>query len=62
MATSRSQTSTQPLRIAVDTGGTFTDCVWIERGKLRMIKVFSTPNDPSQAIVEALAQIAGPSV
>ncbi len=20
----------QPLRIAIDTGGTFTDCVWIE--------------------------------
>ena len=46
-----------PLRVAVDTGGTFTDCVWIERGKPRMIKVFSTPADPSQAIAEALAQI-----
>jgi N-methylhydantoinase A len=48
----------QPLRIAIDTGGTFTDCVWIEAGRLCMLKVFSTPADPSQAIVEALQKIA----
>jgi len=48
----------QPLRIAIDTGGTFTDCVWRDRGRLRMLKVFSTPADPSQAIVEALRKIA----
>ncbi len=48
----------QPLRIAIDTGGTFTDCVWRERGRLRMLKVFSTPDDPSRAIVEALKKIA----
>lgn len=48
---------TQPLYIAIDTGGTFTDCVWVERGQVRMLKVFSTPSDPSQAIVEALEQI-----
>jgi N-methylhydantoinase A len=50
----------QPLRIAIDTGGTFTDCVWIDPAtrRLRMLKVFSTPADPSQAIVEALRKIA----
>jgi N-methylhydantoinase A len=50
----------QPLRIAIDTGGTFTDCVWIDPAthRLRMLKVFSTPSDPSQAIVEALQKIA----
>jgi N-methylhydantoinase A len=47
----------QPLRIAIDTGGTFTDCVWVERGRMRMLKVFSTPADPSRAIVEALGKI-----
>ncbi len=49
----------QPLRVAVDTGGTFTDCVWQDeaQGHLRMLKVFSTPADPSQAIVEALRKI-----
>jgi N-methylhydantoinase A len=46
-----------PLRIAIDTGGTFTDCIWLERGRLRMLKVFSTPDDPSRAIAEALEQI-----
>lgn len=50
----------QPLRIAIDTGGTFTDCAWIdpETGHLRMLKVFSTPSDPSEAIADAVAQIA----
>ncbi|MGC2366679.1 MAG: hydantoinase/oxoprolinase family protein [Candidatus Sulfotelmatobacter sp.] len=48
----------QPLRIAIDTGGTFTDCVWIDAtNHLRMLKVFSTSADPSQAIVEALRKI-----
>src|SRR5215470_14159576 len=50
----------EPLRIAIDTGGTFTDCVWIDPSthRLRMLKVFSTPADPSQAIVEAIGKIA----
>ena len=50
----------QPLRIAIDTGGTFTDCVWNDRAthRLRVLKVFSTPADPSQAIVDALRHIA----
>ncbi|MCI0354453.1 MAG: hydantoinase/oxoprolinase family protein [Acidobacteria bacterium] len=45
------------LRIAVDTGGTFTDCVWIEGGRIRLGKVFSTPSDPSRAIAGAVARI-----
>lgn len=49
----------ESLRIAIDTGGTFTDCVWVDPAtrRLRMLKVFSTPGDPSQAIVEAIRQI-----
>src|SRR5437870_4814384 len=50
----------QAVRIAIDTGGTFTDCVWTERGRVRMLKVFSTPVDPSQAILEALKKIGIP--
>src|SRR5579872_5848875 len=46
-----------PLRVAVDTGGTFTDCVWVEDGRLRILKVFSTPSDPAQAIASAVAKI-----
>jgi N-methylhydantoinase A len=51
------RSQTQPLHIAIDTGGTFTDCVWVERGQVRMLKVFSTPVDPSQAIVEAIVKV-----
>jgi N-methylhydantoinase A len=55
----KSSSSQRDLRIAIDTGGTFTDCVWVERGRIRMLKVFSTPADPSQAIAEALRKIGG---
>lgn len=48
-----------PLRIAIDSGGTFTDCVWLENSTLRILKVFSTPADPAQAIAEAVHKIAG---
>lgn len=49
--------SQSALRIAIDTGGTFTDCVWVEGGALKTLKVFSTPDDPSRAIAEALRRI-----
>ena len=44
--------------MAIDTGGTFTDCVWWERGRLRIKKVFSTPSDASQAIALAVEEMA----
>jgi N-methylhydantoinase A len=46
------------LRVAIDTGGTFTDCVTLADGELRVLKVFSTPADPSLGVLEALARIA----
>jgi len=51
------QTQAQSFRVAIDTGGTFTDCVWVDRGRLRILKVFSSPDDPSRAILEALEKI-----
>lgn len=45
------------MRIAIDTGGTFTDCVYSESGTLKVIKVFSSPSDPGQAVLEALRRI-----
>jgi N-methylhydantoinase A len=45
------------LRVAIDTGGTFTDCVYLADGQLEVLKVFSTPADPSLAVLGALAQI-----
>jgi N-methylhydantoinase A len=47
------------LRIAIDTGGTFTDCVCFADGKLRVKKIFSTPSDPSHAVLEGLRQLGG---
>jgi len=47
------------LRIAIDTGGTFTDCVCLVDGKLRVKKIFSTPADPSQAVLEGVRQLGG---
>lgn len=48
----------------MDTGGTFTDCIWIAGGRLRILKVFSSPQDPSQAIADAVSSIGheGPVV
>ncbi len=60
-ATSESKAADKSVRatraIAIDTGGTFTDCVWVEGGALKTLKVFSTPDDPSRAIAEALRKI-----
>ena len=60
-ATSESKAADKSVRatraIAIDTGGTFTDCVWVEDGALKTLKVFSTPNDPSRAIAEALRKV-----
>ena len=46
-----------PLRIAIDSGGTFTDCVWRTDSVLRILKVFSTPADPSRSISDAVQKI-----
>src|SRR5579859_4599435 len=48
-----------PLRIAIDSGGTFTDCVWLQDSTLQILKVFSTPSDPSKSIADAVSKIAG---
>ena len=50
--------SRSEIRIAIDSGGTFTDCVWLDGALLRILKVFSTPADPSQAIAGAVEKIA----
>ena len=45
------------MRVAIDTGGTFTDCVYLADGQLQVLKLFSTPSDPSQAVLNCLQQI-----
>jgi N-methylhydantoinase A len=45
------------MRIAIDTGGTFTDCVYFQDGQLQVLKIFSTPADPGQAVLEVLRRV-----
>jgi N-methylhydantoinase A len=45
------------IRIGVDTGGTFTDFVFVKDGQIQLFKVPSTPEDPSLAIKQGLARI-----
>ena len=45
------------LRVGVDTGGTFTDFVFVKDGQVQLFKVPSTPEDPSLAIRDGLARI-----
>ncbi len=42
------------MRVAIDTGGTFTDCVFLRDGRIEVLKVPSTPDDPSLAVVRAV--------
>jgi N-methylhydantoinase A/oxoprolinase/acetone carboxylase beta subunit len=45
-------------RIGVDTGGTFTDFVSLRGNRLVLHKCRSTPEDPSQAILEGIDQLS----
>ncbi len=46
------------MRIAIDSGGTFTDCISFDHGALKVAKVFSTPANPGDAILTAIHQAA----
>src|ERR1700750_3496866 len=51
------------MRVAIDPGGPFTDCLYLRDGKFVVLKVFSTPQDPGMAVLNGLRQIAaGPEV
>ncbi len=46
------------MRIAVDTGGTFTDCVYLAGDRPEIMKLPSTPQGPERAVLQAIEQIA----
>ncbi|HSE03822.1 MAG TPA: hydantoinase/oxoprolinase family protein [Methylomirabilota bacterium] len=52
-------TSSNPSRIGVDIGGTFTDLVWVDEttGAVRVGKLLTTPKDPSQAVEEGVVTL-----
>jgi N-methylhydantoinase A len=45
------------VRVAIDTGGTFTDFVYLQDGGLRALKLRSTPANPAQAVLAGLENI-----
>src|SRR5260370_18696337 len=45
------------MRIAIDTGGTFTAWVFVFNRRLEILKVPSTPENPARAIGDALAKV-----
>ncbi|MGH9736909.1 MAG: hydantoinase/oxoprolinase family protein [Candidatus Acidiferrales bacterium] len=45
------------MRVAIDTGGTFTDCLFLRGGRVEILKIPSTPANPAKAIASALAEI-----
>lgn len=47
--------------VGVDTGGTFTDFVWLQEGELRLYKQLSTPDDPSRTVLEGLDRSGAPA-
>jgi N-methylhydantoinase A len=46
------------MRIAIDTGGTFTDCIYLKDGVPAILKLPSTADDPARSVLEAIQQIA----
>lgn len=48
-----------PIIAAIDVGGTFTDAVRLDGGRLTRAKVPTTPDDPSRGVAQALAQLGG---
>ncbi|MBG0790062.1 MAG: hydantoinase/oxoprolinase family protein [Desulfovibrionaceae bacterium] len=47
------------LTIGVDTGGTFTDFIYVVNGRTGTYKTLSTPRNPAEAVLKGLAHIAG---
>src|SRR5919198_2083060 len=56
---SRLRARSEHFRIGIDIGGTFSDFVILDEssGQIRILKVPSTPADPSQAVANGLAEL-----
>jgi len=52
-------TSTHPLFIGIDIGGTFTDFVVYDpqTETIRTLKVLSSPSEPEKAVLEGMQQV-----
>ena len=51
------------IKMAVETGGTFTDLIWVGKdGQVRTHKVPSTPVDPSGGVIQGLEEALGDEI
>lgn len=50
------------MHIAIDTGGTFTDCIYLCEGQIHVLKLFSSPEDPGRSVLEGVKSIANGAV
>ena len=50
--------NSQPIRIGIDIGGTFTDFLLIndQTGDFAVFKALTTPHDPSEAVLNGVGQ------
>lgn len=44
-------------KIGVDTGGTFTDCIFTDGTELKIYKLLSTPENPARAVLQGLRHL-----
>ncbi|HED66367.1 MAG TPA: hydantoinase/oxoprolinase family protein, partial [Planctomycetes bacterium] len=51
--------SPETRAFGIDAGGTFTDFAYLDGGELRVLKVPSTPHDPSEAVLRGLERAGG---
>ena len=49
------------MRVSVDIGGTFTDCVVDDGGAIEIVKVPTTPQEPARGVLDALRKAADAS-
>lgn len=47
----------QDCLLGIDTGGTFTDFILVEGGKIKLHKVLSTPDAPEKAIIQGIEDL-----
>ena len=55
------KTASEPIRIGIDTGGTFTDFVAVHGSSLVSFKASSTPDNPAEAILKGITRILADS-
>src|SRR5882724_3580532 len=57
MSPRKRKNASEPIRIGIDTGGTFTDFVAAHGSRLVSFKAPSTPHNPAEAILSGIARI-----